>query len=194
MSRKGTCGRDSRQNLPTFRLCPLWEISSPNPAVFPMHCRDARGLIDPVPLTTMVLDRHQFCFRFLLCGNRMRWQVTSKEGSQRIELQCFVRSTMVAMLICTLDNLEGNWPMHDAFCSGNRGEADRMSVWNSRRCTSSLQYSTSDSRGSKLPSIVILPMAFGQMPEVDTAVVESFVLFTGIEVLERFICSGNIWI
>ncbi|KAJ1870824.1 hypothetical protein LPJ57_005292, partial [Coemansia sp. RSA 486] len=37
-----------------------------------------------------------------------------------------------------------------------------------------------------LPSVVILPAAFGKMPGVEAAVVESFVLFTGIEVLERF--------
>ncbi|KAJ1809602.1 hypothetical protein LPJ75_004357 [Coemansia sp. RSA 2598] len=186
-----------RRHPHAFDVFQLWEISSPNPSVFPMHCRDARGVIDPVPLASMVLDRHQFCFRFQLCGNRMRWQMASKdECGRRMQLQCFVRSTIVALLFFTAtpqqpDDARANGPTSARHAAGS---LQRQLLWNKsskRICTPTVSAASTDStRRPTLPSVVILPTAFGKMPDVDAAVVESFVLFTGIEVLERFIAAG----
>ncbi|KAJ1890772.1 hypothetical protein LPJ66_007285 [Kickxella alabastrina] len=131
-----------------FTLCQLWEISSPNPAIFPMHCRDTRGIIDPVPLTYMVLDRHQYCFWFHLCGNKMRW-------------------------------LESHYAMRSS---------QRDKPW--LVATPPVLQDSVGARGSgELPCIDVLPVAFSKMPDIDAAVIESFVLFTGIEVFERFLCA-----
>ncbi|KAJ2148513.1 hypothetical protein IW142_000831 [Coemansia sp. RSA 564] len=81
-----------------FKLNQLWQISTPQPGVLSLHCRDTRGVLDPVPLTPMVPDRHQFCYRFYLSGAKMQWQAR-KCGRNVIELQCFVRSSVVALLL-----------------------------------------------------------------------------------------------
>ncbi|KAJ2599115.1 hypothetical protein GGF39_002366 [Coemansia sp. RSA 1721] len=182
-----------------FDLSQLWEISSPNPDVFPMHCRDARGVIDPVPLASMVLDRHQFCFRFQLCGNRMRWQVASKEErGRRLQLQCFVRSTIVALLFFTISAQQPNDGLAHGPDSSHQAADDDgwlqqlLGGKRARRAGApTLRAESADgTQRMTLPSVVILPAAFGKMPGVEAAVVESFVLFTGIEVLERFVAAG----
>ncbi|KAJ2842159.1 hypothetical protein J3B02_005661 [Coemansia erecta] len=187
-----------------FDASQLWEISSPNPDMFPMHCRDARGVIDPVPLASMVLDRHQFCFRFQLCGNKMRWQVASKEEcGRRMQLQCFVRSTVVALLFFTITAQQQQQQQPDdglahgpaiSTCSTAENSLHRLSLWNrsaNRVCAPTMPAAPTDSaKRPTLPSVVILPTAFGKLPDLDAAVVESFVLFTGIEVLERFVAAG----
>ncbi|KAJ1890755.1 hypothetical protein LPJ66_007294 [Kickxella alabastrina] len=167
-----------------FTLCQLWEISSPNPAIFPMHCRDTRGIIDTVPLTSMVLDRHQYCFRFHLCGNKMRWLVTSKGATQRIEMQCFLRSTVVATLFGghTM-RTRSTQESHYATRSSQRDRPWFVAT------PPVLQDSVKVQGSGELPCIDVLPVAFSKMPDIDAAVVESFVLFTGIEVFERFLCA-----
>ncbi|KAJ2766647.1 hypothetical protein IWQ56_003639, partial [Coemansia nantahalensis] len=40
-----------------------------------------------------------------------------------------------------------------------------------------------------MASVVILPEAFIKLATVDSAIAESFVLFTGIVVYERFLCT-----
>ncbi|KAJ2473353.1 hypothetical protein IWW56_006000, partial [Coemansia sp. RSA 2131] len=149
----------------------LWQISSPQPGVFPLHCRDTRGVLDPVPLTPMVLDRHQFCYRFYLSGTKMRWQAR-KCGRSVIELQCFVRNSVVALL------LFGGYGPEDA----PRPEDKRR--W--RKSGRSRNYALARAEPDVLPSIVILPAAFSKLVSMDAAIVESFVLFTGIEVFECF--------
>ncbi|KAJ2641212.1 hypothetical protein GGF44_002224, partial [Coemansia sp. RSA 1694] len=57
----------------TFELNQLWEMSSPCPTSFPLHCRDTRGIIDPIPMTALVADRLRFCYRFHLAGNKLKW-------------------------------------------------------------------------------------------------------------------------
>ncbi|KAJ2503361.1 hypothetical protein GGH96_000382 [Coemansia sp. RSA 1972] len=159
------------QHPRVFELNRLWQISSPQPGVFPLHCRDTRGVLDPVPLTPMVLDRHQFCYRFYLSGTKMRWQAR-KCGRNVIELQCFVRSSVVALL------LFGGYGPEDA----PRPEDKRR--W--RKCGRSGNYALARAESDVLPSIVILPAAFSKIVSMDAAIVESFVLFTGIEVFECF--------
>ncbi|KAJ2798969.1 hypothetical protein H4R20_004621 [Coemansia guatemalensis] len=141
-----------------WKANPLWEISSPQPGVFPLHCRDARGALDPVPLTPMVCDRHQFCYRFYLAGTKMRWQAR-RQGRTTTELQCFVRSSVVALVLFA-------------------GHAAGI-----RSANQSSDYPPSISHAS----VVILPAAFAKLPAIDSAIVESFVLFTGIEVFQCFL-------
>ncbi|PIA14768.1 hypothetical protein COEREDRAFT_88447 [Coemansia reversa NRRL 1564] len=130
----------------------LWEISSPQPDVFPLHCRDVRGALNTVPLTPMVRDRYQFCYRFCLSGIKMRWQACYKDRTA-IELQCFVRSSVVALLLFA-------------------GHSNQPSDYQS---------------SSRYASVVILPAAFTKLSGIDSGIVESFVLFTGIEVFQCFL-------
>ncbi|KAJ2883182.1 hypothetical protein IWW38_005576, partial [Coemansia aciculifera] len=51
----------------------LWEALTPYPNQFPLHVKDMREVIDTVSLASMVLDRQNFCYRFQLGSNRMRW-------------------------------------------------------------------------------------------------------------------------
>ncbi|KAJ2543220.1 hypothetical protein EV175_005993 [Coemansia sp. RSA 1933] len=144
-----------------FDLHELWEVTSPRPNSFPLHCRDARGVISPVPLTPMVLDRHQFCYRFHLAGNKMRW-LAKRQGRYIKGLQCYVRGTAVAFLLfgeCSADGSNG--------LGGGSWSQDEK------------QY-------AHLPQIVVLPEALHKLDPIDPAIVESFVLFTGIEVFECF--------
>ncbi|KAJ2247557.1 hypothetical protein GGH97_002072 [Coemansia sp. RSA 475] len=55
----------------------------------------------------MVPNRHQFCYRFYLSGAKMQWQAR-KCGRNVIELQCFVRSSVIALL------LFGGYSLEDA--------------------------------------------------------------------------------
>ncbi|KAJ2410235.1 hypothetical protein J3F80_000741 [Coemansia sp. RSA 2526] len=151
-----------------FKLNQLWQISTPQPGVLSLHCRDTRGVLDPVPLTPMVPDRHQFCYRFYLSGAKMQWQAR-KCGRNVIELQCFVRSSVVALL------LFGGYSPEDA----PRPEDKRR--WRSEN------YVLARTESDVLPSIVILPAAFRKLVSMDATIVESFVLFTGIEVFECLI-------
>ncbi|KAJ1900505.1 hypothetical protein LPJ81_003931 [Coemansia sp. IMI 209127] len=151
----------------------LWEITSPCPSSFPLHCRDARGVIGPIPLTAMVLDRHQFCYRFHLAGNKMRW-LAKRQGQSMAGLQCYVRGTVVALLLFGGCSAEGTGP-------------DLVSSTGRRESWCEVQH-TEDSH---LPRIVVLPEAFSKLEPIDSAVVESFVLFTGIEVLECFLYNTD---
>ncbi|KAJ2820605.1 hypothetical protein GGI24_004433 [Coemansia furcata] len=149
----------------TFELNQLWEMSSPCPTSFPLHCRDARGVIDPIPMTAMVSDRHQFCYRFHLAGNRMKW-IARSASAHMVELQCFVRTTLVAVLQFG-DNLA----------------PDRRRRLRRRQSGKGIHALTADAI-ERLPVVTIFPLAFSKLAPVDADIVESFVLFTGIEVLE----------
>ncbi|KAJ2611102.1 hypothetical protein H4S08_003318 [Coemansia sp. RSA 1365] len=143
-----------RQMLKAWQKNSLWEISSPHPDVFPLHCRDVRGALNTVPLTPMVRDRYQFCYRFCLSGIKMRWQACHKDRAA-IELQCFVRNSVVALLVFV----------------GNSNQP------------SNYQFS------SKYARVVILSDAFIKLSGIDSGIVESFILFTGIEVFQCFLCT-----
>ncbi|KAI9470183.1 hypothetical protein BX667DRAFT_501687 [Coemansia mojavensis] len=158
----------------SFTRDQLWEISSPQPGVFPLHCRDTRGSLDPIPLTPMVLDRYQFCYRFYLSGTKMRWQAR-KQGRSTVELQCFVRNRLAARLLF-------------GGCS-SAGADGRQRLWRNKSPRSS-DYPPATHAECDAPSIIILPVAFSRLPNVDAAIVESFVLFTGIEVFECFLHSA----
>ncbi|KAJ2395386.1 hypothetical protein GGI23_004323, partial [Coemansia sp. RSA 2559] len=156
----------------------LWEITSPCPSSFPLHCRDARGVIGPIPLTAMVLDRHQFCYRFHLAGNKMRW-LAKRQGQSMAGLQCYVRGTVVALLLF-------------GGCSAGSSGADLASSTSRRESWCEVQHiEHSQPVDSHLPRIVVLPEAFSKLKSIDSAVVESFVLFTGIEVLECFLYNTD---
>ncbi|KAJ2000255.1 hypothetical protein H4R26_004703 [Coemansia thaxteri] len=145
----------------------LWEMSSPCPASFPLHCRDARGGIDPVPLAALVADRRGFCYRFRLAGHRMRWEARAATGDS-VELRCFVGAAMVATVECGGAGV----------LSGRRARELRLAP------------SKGGGRAERLPSLTILPLAFAKLAAMDAEVVESFVLFTGIEVLECLFYTG----
>ncbi|KAJ2847925.1 hypothetical protein IWW36_003600 [Coemansia brasiliensis] len=158
----------------SFEKNRLWEISSPQPGVFPLHCRDTRGSLDPIPLTPMVLDRYQFCYRFYLSGTKMRWQAC-KQSRSVVELQCFVRNRLAARLL-----------LGGCSSTGVVGINGRQRLWRNKGTRSS-NYSPATYTECDAPSIIILPTAFSRLPNVDAAIVESFVLFTGIEVFECFL-------
>ncbi|KAJ2089687.1 hypothetical protein IW138_003285 [Coemansia sp. RSA 986] len=164
----------------------LWEISSPCPSSFPLHCRDARGVIRPIPLTPMVLDRHQFCYRFHLAGNKMRWTAKRQEAQCMAGLQCYVRNTVVAQL------LFGGYSTETPSLNfgSNRGSwCENYMERSQYEC--SLEQTAAPSAGSHLPRIVILPAAYAKLESVDSTIVESFILFTGIEVFECFHDNGK---
>ncbi|KAJ2489657.1 hypothetical protein IWW37_003795 [Coemansia sp. RSA 2050] len=154
-----------------FELNQLWEMSSPCPTSFPLHCRDARGAIDPVPMTALVLDRYRFCYRFHLAGNKMKW-MARPASAHTIELQCFVRSTLIALL--QLGNSLG---------PDRRGQLQRQ-----RQPLGKGKYAlaadSATETGERLPVVTLFPPAFRKLAPVDADIIESFVLFTGIEVLE----------
>lgn len=170
----------------SYDKCQLWEITSPCPLSFPLHCRDARGVIDPMPLTPMVLDRHQFCYRFHLSGNKMRWQLVPKKPngsscvSGRVEFQCFVRNTIVAVLVVGNNN-DVMADDNSSIISGSRKEW--IVPWRKNRQVASY---TTDNVSDCLPAIIVFDQAFSKLPDIDADVVESFVLFTGIEVWECY--------
>ncbi|KAJ1943904.1 hypothetical protein FBU59_002763 [Linderina macrospora] len=146
---------------------PLWEISTPYPNRFPLHCRDARGVIDPVPLTLMVLDRHKFCYRFQLAGTKMRW-VAKRLSNQQTELQCYVRNTIVAVMLFDCEWAAGE-PQSRHLLPGELPLLKCQNV---------------GPRGGCTPRIVIFPAAFQKLAKVEPGVVESFIVFSGIEVFE----------
>ncbi|KAJ2679571.1 hypothetical protein GGH99_005527 [Coemansia sp. RSA 1285] len=160
----------------------LWEISSPCPSTFPLHCRDTRGTIDPVRLTPMVLDRHQFCYRFHLAGKKMRWLF--KNQARCVDgLQCYVRSTVVAQLLFGGHSAKDS--ALDLDCRIGLSESNQQVVDNkSERAQPHLPPRSIDSHH---PQIIIFPAAYTKLAPIDCAVVESFVLFTGIAVFECFL-------
>ncbi|KAJ2654773.1 hypothetical protein IWW48_005909 [Coemansia sp. RSA 1200] len=160
----------------------LWEISSPCPNTFPLHCRDTRGTIDPVRLTPMVLDRHQFCYRFHLAGKKMRW-LFKNQGRCVDGLQCYVRSTIVAQLLFGGHSAKDS--ALDLDCRIGLSESDQQIVDN--KSEGAQPHLPTRSFDSHHPQIIIFPAAYTKLAPIDCAVVESFVLFTGIEVFECFL-------
>ncbi|KAJ2853052.1 hypothetical protein GGI22_005023, partial [Coemansia erecta] len=73
----------------------LWEALTPYPNQFPLHIKDARKVIDTASLASLVLDRHNFCYRFQLGSIRMRWTAKRVKKSQ-LALECYVRSALIA--------------------------------------------------------------------------------------------------
>ncbi|KAI8322106.1 hypothetical protein GQ54DRAFT_304252 [Martensiomyces pterosporus] len=181
----------------SYNMNQLWEISSPCPNSFPLHCRDSRGVIDPVPLSSMVLDRHQFCYRFQLAGNKMMW-VAKNPSYEQVELHCHVRSTLVAVLLG--NGYSSAWDMQRHGGLGARRQLRRSDKvpsltiammppqGSSPMAATAAGSETSESAGlcssHCLPRIIIFPLAFSKLASVDPDIVESFVIFTGIAVLE----------
>ncbi|ORX73123.1 hypothetical protein DL89DRAFT_265261 [Linderina pennispora] len=97
----------------------------------------------------------------------MRW-VAKRFGGQRTELQCYVRNAIVAVMLFDYEPVTGlpqsRRPMP--------GALPLLKCQDTAPC------------GDCSPRIVVLPAAFRKLANVDPAVVESFVLFTGIEVFE----------
>ncbi|KAJ1824213.1 hypothetical protein LPJ60_000926 [Coemansia sp. RSA 2675] len=162
-------GQHKRRHPQTFELNQLWEMSSPCPTSFPLHCRDARGAIDPIPMTAMVLDRYRFCYRFHLAGNKMKW-MARPASAHTVELQCFVRSTLIALL-----------QLGNSLAPDRRGRLQRRPLAKAKHAPAADSAAEAEQH---LPVVTIFPPAFRKLAPVDADIVESFVLFTGIEVLE----------
>ncbi|KAJ2879693.1 hypothetical protein GGI21_001699 [Coemansia aciculifera] len=163
------CYRQQQQQLGqrhphAFEQNRLWEMSSPCPISFPLHCRDARGVIDPIPMTALVADRLQFCYRFHLAGNKMKWMARPASTTNSVELQCFVRTTLIALL-----RFSNNLVLDRRGQLQAPGKSKHAQAANARE---------------HLPVVTIFPLAFSKLAPIDADVVESFVIFTGVEVLE----------
>ncbi|KAJ2750157.1 hypothetical protein GGI19_005262 [Coemansia pectinata] len=162
-------GQHKQRHPQTFELNQVWEMSSPCPTSFPLHCRDARGVIDPIPMTALVSDRYRFCYRFHLAGNKMKWMAMST-SAHKVELQCFVRTTLIALL-----------QFGNNLAPDRRGRLQRRPSGKGKHALTADVVAGAEGR---LPVVTIFPLAFSKLAPVDADVVESFVLFTGIEVLE----------
>ncbi|KAJ1891768.1 hypothetical protein LPJ71_007596 [Coemansia sp. S17] len=166
---QATEGHHKQRYPQTFELEQLWEMSSPCPTSFPLHCRDARGVIDPIPMTALVSDRYRFCYRFHLAGNKMKWMARSA-SAHMVELQCFVRTTLIALL-----------QFGNNLAPDKRGQLQRRPLGKGKNALAADEVAGTEGR---LPVVTIFPLAFSKLAPVDADIVESFVLFTGIEVLE----------
>ncbi|KAJ2158493.1 hypothetical protein GGF46_003731 [Coemansia sp. RSA 552] len=173
----------------------LWEALTPYPNQFPLHIKDSRMVIDTMSLASMVLDRHNFCYRFQLGHNRMRWMAKRVKRHQ-LALQCFVRSTLVAEVF--VDYGKGYSPYNSSVPprqspqqspSSNETSgistpvehADGSGTPGAIESPSSTKFLPED---GSLPVVTILPAAFMQLQKFETDVVESFIIFTGMQMLE----------
>ncbi|KAJ2744273.1 hypothetical protein GGI20_003104 [Coemansia sp. BCRC 34301] len=162
----------SHRYPPAFELNQLWEMSSPCPMSFPLHCRDTRGVIDPIPMTALVADRLQFCYRFHLAGNKMKWM--AKPASTRtMDLQCFVRTTPIALL-----------QFGNSLVPNRRGRLQRLPPAKAVDAGARVE--------ERLPVVTIFPLAFAKLAPIEADVVESFILFTGVEVLECLLLQNAV--
>lgn len=132
----------------------LWEALTPFPNQFPLHIKDTRTVIDTVSLASMVLDRHSFCYRFQMGSVRMKW-VARRIRRHQLSMVCMARATVVAEIF--VDYEKGYSP-----------------------------YSTAPSVASEeaYPVVTILAEAFSCLCGYEDDVVESFIIFTGMQMLE----------
>ncbi|KAJ2670168.1 hypothetical protein IWW42_004126 [Coemansia sp. RSA 1085] len=177
----------------------LWEALTPYPNQFPLHIKDSRSVIDTVSLASMVLDRHNFCYRFQLGHNRMRW-IAKRARKYQLAMQCFVRSVLVAEVF--VDYEKGYSPYNMPAVSSRQVNSSATAHAFGRNATSGIStpvetvdYDDDDAVGTSdatvclpedgsLPIVTILPIAFEQLPGLDPAIVESFIIFTGMQMLE----------
>ncbi|KAJ2804750.1 hypothetical protein H4R20_002380 [Coemansia guatemalensis] len=188
----------------------LWEALTPFPNQFPLHIKDSRTIIDTVSLSSMVLDRNNFCYRFQLGTNRMRW-IAKRARKNQLALQCFVRNSLVAEVF--VDYEKGYSPYNmsapqgpSAGSNGTGTTAVGRSVGFGDSNTTSgmstpIEAFDSGSEGvgvaavgsfspaqlpedGSLPLVTILPIAFDQLAGYEEDVVESFIIFTGMQMLE----------
>ncbi|KAJ1964979.1 hypothetical protein GGI12_001069 [Dipsacomyces acuminosporus] len=156
----------------------LWEALTPSPNQFPLHIKDSRTVIDNVSLSSMVLDRHAFCYRFQFgAGYKMRWTAKRVKRHQ-LALQCYVRSTLIAEIF--VDYEKGYSPYSSrAFrpnASSDSSEVDKgLAEEDKDACLP---------EDGTFPVFTILQTAFNQLANFDPEVVESFIIFTGMQMLE----------
>ncbi|KAJ2616725.1 hypothetical protein H4S08_000661 [Coemansia sp. RSA 1365] len=201
-------GRAASVGVP-FDKALLWEALTPFPNQFPLHIKDSRTIIDTVSLSSMVLDRNNFCYRFQLGTNRMRW-IAKRARRNQLALQCFVRNSLVAEVF--VDYEKGYSPYNmlapqrlSAETNGTSGTAVKSGGgFGDSNTTSGISTpieapSGSDGIGASavgssssvhlpedgsLPLVTILPIAFDQLAGYEEDVVESFIIFTGMQMLE----------
>ncbi|KAJ2125228.1 hypothetical protein IW147_001127 [Coemansia sp. RSA 720] len=178
----------------------LWEALTPFPNQFPLHIKDSRSVIDTVSLASMVLDRHNFCYRFQLGHNRMRW-VAKRARKHQLALQCFVRTVLVAEVFVDYEkgyspyNMPAPSRTHTASAAREFGGITSSSGGSTPVETVAYEYdntmgatSSSDTaclpEDGSLPVVTILSAAFDQLAGFDEGIVESFIIFTGMQMLE----------
>ncbi|KAJ2732858.1 hypothetical protein IW152_003514 [Coemansia sp. BCRC 34962] len=183
----------------------LWEALTPYPNQFPLHIKDARTIIDTVSLASMVLDRHQFCYRFQMGANRMRW-TAKRTRKHQLALVCTVRSTVIAEIFVDYEKGYSPYGVPSALGKGLAGAAAQVAARSAAGFMSSSSSSGVSTPHEQLnngtgatnqaidtgllpedgsyPVVTILPAAFAQLVDFDSDVVESFIIFTGMQMLE----------
>ncbi|KAJ1837769.1 hypothetical protein LPJ73_007291, partial [Coemansia sp. RSA 2703] len=177
----------------------LWEALTPYPNQFPLHIKGARTMGDSISLASLVIDRQLFCYRFQLGNTRMRWSAKRARKNQ-LALQCFVRNTPVAEVF--VDYERGYSPYNvpnprsrkqDLFSSGaTTGDRHAYASNSSSGIATPME---SDVNGASedtavlpddgtYPIVTILPSAFTQLSNYDAGLVESFIVFSGLQMLE----------
>ncbi|KAJ2083391.1 hypothetical protein H4R24_000868 [Coemansia sp. RSA 988] len=188
----------------------LWEALTPFPNQFPLHIKDSRTIIDTVSLSSMVLDRNNFCYRFQLGTNRMRW-IAKRARKNQLALQCFVRNSLIAEVF--VDYEKGYSPYNMSAPQRPSAETNSTGATAAGRSRGFGDSNTSSgmstpietfNNGSEsvdaaaagfssisqlpedgsLPLVTILPIAFDQLAGYEEDVVESFIIFTGMQMLE----------
>ncbi|KAJ2361284.1 hypothetical protein IW150_007280, partial [Coemansia sp. RSA 2607] len=176
----------------------LWEALTPYPNQFPLHIKGARTMGDSISLASLVIDRQLFCYRFQLGNTRMRWSAKRARKNQ-LALQCFVRNTPVAEVF--VDYERGYSPYNvpnprsrkqDLFSSGaTTGDRHAYASNSSSGIATPME---SDVNGASedtavlpddgtYPIVTILPSAFTQLSNYDAGLVESFIVFSGLQML-----------
>ncbi|KAJ2410091.1 hypothetical protein J3F80_000830 [Coemansia sp. RSA 2526] len=189
MTRGATMGASMYGARVPFDKRLLWEALTPFPNQFPLHIKDSRSVIDTVSLSSMVLDRHNFCYRFQLGHNRMRW-IAKRARKHQLALQCFVRNVLVAEVF--VDYEKGYSPYNMPNSSHTTSAARAFGVNSSGGST---PVETVDGVGAtsesnclpedgSLPVVTILSAAFDQLAGFDEGIVESFIIFNGMQMLE----------
>ncbi|KAJ1902380.1 hypothetical protein LPJ81_003608 [Coemansia sp. IMI 209127] len=180
----------------------LWEALTPYPNQFPLHIKDSRKVIDTASLASLVLDRHNFCYRFQLGSIRMRWTAKRVKKSQ-LALECYVRNALVAEIF--VDYEKGyspyNMPSSRKRSTGKQIDSG-ISTPYSRTDSNNYMYNTTGGMASEaavdgdespsatmtedgtFPIMTILSSAFTHLAALEEDVVESFIVFSGIQVLE----------
>ncbi|KAJ1717981.1 hypothetical protein LPJ61_006982 [Coemansia biformis] len=169
----------------------LWEARTPFPNQFPLHVKDTRKVIDTTSMASMVLDRHNFCYRFQLGTNRMRW-MAKRARKHQLVLHCLVRNTLVAEIFVDYEkgyspyNMLSLMKQSAGFGSGSTsGVSTPMEIAaNARNAAQNVGAAADLPEDGSLPVVTILPALFDQLSEIDADVVESFAIFTGMQTLE----------
>ncbi|KAJ2824363.1 hypothetical protein IWW50_003367, partial [Coemansia erecta] len=192
--------------VPSFDKGLLWEALTPFPNQFPLHIKDSRSVIDTVSLASMVLDRHNFCYRFQMGHNRMRW-IAKRARKHQLAMQCFVRNVLAAEVF--VDYEKGYSPYNmpvassrnvatargfggiDSSNSGSGIATPVETVADDEDDDAGAETGAASSSATaclpedgSLPVVTILSAAFDQLAGFDEGIVESFIIFTGMQMLE----------